>query len=115
RVGGADLTLMVDTNCAWSLAEAVDMAHKFEPLDLAWLEEPIYPPDDFAALASLRAQTSVPIAFGENIGNVGEAKRAFAAGACDIVQPSAIKIGGVGEMLETIGAAEAAGVRAFPH
>src|ERR1700722_3131297 len=70
RAGGADLTLMVDTNCAWSLADAVEMAHKFEPFELAWLEEPIYPPDDFAALASLRAQTSVPIAFGENIGNV---------------------------------------------
>jgi D-galactarolactone cycloisomerase len=115
RVGGTDLTLMVDTNCAWPLGDAVEMARKFEPFDLAWLEEPIYPPDDFAALASLRAQTSVPIAFGENIGNVAEARRAFAQGACDIVQPSAIKIGGVAEMLETIRAAEAAGVRAFPH
>jgi D-galactarolactone cycloisomerase len=115
RVGGADLTLMVDTNCAWPLPEAVEMARKFEPFDLAWLEEPIYPPDDFAALASLRAQTSVPIAFGENIGNVAEARRAFAHGACDIVQPSAIKIGGVSEMLATVHAAEAAGVRAYPH
>ena len=115
RVGGPDLTLMVDTNCAWSLSDAVAMARAFEPFDLAWLEEPIYPPDDFAALASLRAQTSVPIAFGENIGNAAEARRAFAQGACDIVQPSAIKIGGVTEMLETIRAAEAAGVRAFPH
>jgi len=115
RTGGADLTLMVDTNCAWPLNEAVEMARKMEPFDVAWLEEPIYPPDDFVSLASLRAQTSVPIAFGENVGNVGEAKRAFAQGACDIIQPSAIKIGGVGEMLETIRAAEAAGVRAFPH
>jgi D-galactarolactone cycloisomerase len=85
RVGGTDLTLMVDTNCAWSLPDAVEMARRFEPFDLTWLEEPIYPPDDFAALASLRAQTSVPIACGENIGNVAEARRAFAQGACDIV------------------------------
>jgi L-alanine-DL-glutamate epimerase-like enolase superfamily enzyme len=53
RVGGDDLKLMLDTNCAWSLADAVDMAQKLEPFDLMWLEEPIYPPDDFAALATL--------------------------------------------------------------
>ncbi len=115
RAGGKQLTLMLDTNCAWTPAEAVGAARQLEPLDLAWLEEPIYPPDDFEALAALRRQTSIPVAIGENLSSAAETRRALALGACDIVQPDAIKIGGVGEMLEAIAFTTAAGAQAYPH
>ena len=42
------------------------MTLKLRPYDLHWLEEPIFPPEDFAALARLRASTGVAIAAGEN-------------------------------------------------
>src|SRR6266404_5985209 len=62
---GRDIKLMVDTNCPWSVGEALEMARRFAPFDLHWLEEPIFPPDDHAGLAALRA-AGTPIAAGEN-------------------------------------------------
>ena len=42
---GAEIPLMVDVNCAWTVDEAIKMARKLEPLDLKWIEEPVWPPD----------------------------------------------------------------------
>jgi len=52
---GADTAIMLDTNCPWSLGEATAMAKALAPHDLFWLEEPIWPPEDFAALARCAA------------------------------------------------------------
>ena len=89
RVAGDGVDLMLDTNCSWPLAEALEMARALEPYALTWLEEPIYPPDDFAALAALRRQTRIPIALGENVGSAAEAGRAADAHALDVFQPDA--------------------------
>jgi D-galactarolactone cycloisomerase len=115
RIVGPEIGLMLDTNCAWNLTEAVQMAQRLEEHDVAWLEEPIYPPDDYAALAELRTTTTIAIAAGENVGNAAEVRRVAAAGALDILQPDAAKIGGVGEMREAIAIALAAGMRVQPH
>ena len=63
---GPDVQIMLDTNCPWTPAEAHRMARAFEPYDLAWLEEPIWPPEDYDALAALRTVAPMPIALGEN-------------------------------------------------
>ncbi len=38
---GAKAELMVDANQAWSLSEAIEMAHALAPMQLDWLEEPL--------------------------------------------------------------------------
>ncbi|MBL0914215.1 MAG: hypothetical protein IBJ13_01450, partial [Sphingopyxis sp.] len=43
----ADIGLAVDTNCPWSRAEARSVADQIKDLDILWLEEPLWPPDDF--------------------------------------------------------------------
>jgi len=115
RVAGDGIALMLDTNCSWSLDEALEMAHALEPHRLEWLEEPIYPPDDYAALATLRRQTRIPIALGENVGSADEARRAAEAGALDVFQPDAIKIGGLSELRQAIAIAQEGGLRVEPH
>ena len=45
---GEGLPLCTDTNCPWTPAEARAMAARLKPYDLYWLEEPIFPPEDFA-------------------------------------------------------------------
>jgi L-alanine-DL-glutamate epimerase-like enolase superfamily enzyme len=115
RIAGDGVALMLDTNCSWQLPEALAMTHALEPYALTWLEEPISPPDDFAALAALRRQTSIPIALGENVGNAAEAARAADAHALDVFQPDAIKIGGLSELREAVAIAERAGLRIEPH
>lgn len=111
---GAEIKLMVDTNCPWSVGEALEMARRFAPYDLYWLEEPVFPPDDHAGLASLRA-AGTRIAAGENVSSLGEFKKLFDARAVDFAQPSVTKIGGVSETMKVIALAEAYGVALVPH
>jgi D-galactarolactone cycloisomerase len=84
KAAGPDIALMVDTNCAWTPDEAIAMARKLKEYNLAWLEEPVYPVDDYDAMARIRGETGVTVAAGENIGNAGEARRAIELGALDI-------------------------------
>ncbi|MDH4266081.1 MAG: hypothetical protein OEW45_10625 [Deltaproteobacteria bacterium] len=41
----------VDFPSAWAPEKALEKARQFAPYDLHWLEEPIWPPEDFAILA----------------------------------------------------------------
>src|ERR1700720_1445273 len=81
KAAGPDIALMVDTNCAWTPNEAIAMARKLKEYNLAWIEEPVYPVDDYDAMARIRGETGVTVAAGENIGNAGEARRAIELGA----------------------------------
>lgn len=107
--------IMLDTNCPWTVDEAIAMARRLQPLDLTWLEEPVWPPEDFAGLARVRREGGIPIAAGENAQGVMDFRAAFDAGALDVAQPSVAKIGGVSAMMAIAGLAEARGVRLIPH
>jgi L-alanine-DL-glutamate epimerase-like enolase superfamily enzyme len=115
EAAGREVALMVDTNCPWSLAEATRMARRLAPHDVFWLEEPIWPPEDFAALAELRRASPMPIAAGENAGSALQFAQMFAAGAVDYAQPSVTKIGGVSELRKVVALAEAANTSVAPH
>ncbi|MGH2393488.1 MAG: mandelate racemase/muconate lactonizing enzyme family protein, partial [Candidatus Limnocylindria bacterium] len=112
---GPGVPIMVDTNCPWSVAEAVEMARRLAPLDVHWLEEPVWPPENLAGLAEVRARGGLPTAAGENYGTVWEFRRAFEAGAITYAQPSVTKIGGVTEMRRVMTLAETFGVQVVPH
>src|SRR3989440_12354034 len=45
-VAGAGARIMLDTNCPWTVVEAIDMAKRLAPLGLRWLEEPVFPPEN---------------------------------------------------------------------
>ncbi len=112
---GDDVALMLDTNCTWNVDQAVEMALRMALYDLAWLEEPVSPPDDFAALARVRREGGIPVAAGENLGTVNDVRRIVEAEAVDIVQPDAAKIGGITEIWKAVEFAESRGVRVEPH
>lgn len=112
---GAGYPLMLDTNCSWTPAQTLEMAKQLEPYDLAWLEEPLFPPDDYEALAWLRRTQRIPIAAGENLGNLLDTHRMIAAQAVDVIMPDPIKMGGVTECWKALEYAREKGVRAEPH
>ena len=58
-----------------------------------WVEEPIYPPEDLAALARLRAATGVAMGIGENTSSLIDFRNTVTIGKADYVQPSLVKIG----------------------
>ncbi len=74
----------------------------------------MWPPEDYAGLARVRA-VGVPIAAGENAAGLFAFKALFEAGALDIAQPSVTKIGGPSASLEIAALARAFGVRLVPH
>jgi L-alanine-DL-glutamate epimerase-like enolase superfamily enzyme len=111
---GSGTAVMVDCNCPWTPDEAIAMAEKLTPLDLTWLEEPVWPPEDFAGLARLR-ERGVATAAGENATSVLSFKHMFDAGALTYAQPSVAKIGGVTQMLKVIALADSSNVAVVPH
>lgn len=111
---GPGVLLMNDTNCPWPVDEACAMAEALRPAGLHWLEEPVWPPEDYAGLAAVRAR-GVPIAAGENAGSLWDFRAMMAAGAVDVAQPSVTKIGGVTELRKVVALGEALGVRVVPH
>jgi L-alanine-DL-glutamate epimerase-like enolase superfamily enzyme len=106
--------MTLDTNCPWSVDEALAMVEALRPFGLHWLEEPVWPPEDFAGLAKMRA-AGIPIAAGENAAGLEDFRRAFEVGALDVAQPSVTKIGGISEMLRIMALAKQHGVRVVPH
>jgi L-alanine-DL-glutamate epimerase-like enolase superfamily enzyme len=106
--------LMVDVNCPWSVSEASDIARQLQPLELTWLEEPVWPPDDVAGLAQVRRE-GVRLSAGENAAGVQGIKALLEQQAVDVLQPSVAKIGGIGAMLQVFALAREHGVKVVPH
>lgn len=112
---GPDIALMLDVNCAWTLNEAMSIAPQLAPYSLKWLEEPLYPPEDFASLARLRRSANVPLAAGENLPNAWAFKSAIESQALDYLQPSVTKVGGISEFRTILTLAEMHGHAVAPH
>lgn len=109
-----DATLMVDVNCPWNVDIAYARAASLKPLGLGWIEEPVWPPDDAAGLARVRA-AGVPISAGENASGVAGFLSYFTANAIDIAQPSVAKIGGISGVLDVVQLAKRFDVSVVPH
>ena len=112
---GPAVGLMLDVNCPWTLTQARERADGFRELRLRWLEEPLWPPEDYEGLARLRASCGIPVAAGENVATLLDFGRLLAAGAVDFVQPSPAKMGGVTELCKVFQLATARGVTVAPH
>jgi len=115
RAAGADIPLMVDCNCPWSVDEALAMCRALRDLGLTWIEEPVWPPEDHAGLARVRAEGGIAVAAGENVASVAEFHRLFESKALSIAQPSVTKMGGVTELRKVFDVAGTFGVRVVPH
>jgi D-galactarolactone cycloisomerase len=112
---GPDVALMLDVNCPWTVMEAIRMGRALAASGLAWLEEPVWPPEDYRALARVRAALSTPLAAGENEATRFGFREMIEQGAVDILQPSVTKVGGLGEAKKICTLAGAAGVAVVPH
>lgn len=112
---GNGVPLMVDANCPWGIDDAVSVARLLLKYQIEWFEEPVWPPEDYKALAQVRSKVDMPIAAGENAGGLFDFRHMFEVGAVNIAQPSVTKIGGVTEFLKIAKLAEAFSVRLVPH
>ena len=112
---GPDVELAVDVNCAWTLNEARTRAEELEEFRLKWLEEPIWPPENYDGLAQLRRTCGISIAAGENVSTLMDFERLMAAEAVDFVQPSPAKMGGITELCKVFPLAAMSNTTVMPH
>jgi L-alanine-DL-glutamate epimerase-like enolase superfamily enzyme len=111
---GDAFELMVDANQCFTVAEAIRRARAFEPLGLAWLEEPL-PAEDLGGHVELAAHTAIPIAVGESLYHPAHFREYLERGACSIVQADVARIGGVTPWLKVAHLAETFNVAVCPH
>lgn len=112
---GAGIPLMVDMNCPMDGGAATDFALACRDAGPLFLEEPIWPPEDFATLAEVRAKGGLDIAAGENACTVHQFRQMMTADAVTYAQPSVIKVGGITEYLQVAALADETGVKLAPH
>ena len=106
---------MLDVNCAWSPNEVGEIVQQLVECRLHWLEEPVWPPENFRALSELREAYGVPVASGENVCTAWQFQSMFDFDAVDYAQPSVTKVGGVSEFLKVVAIAETCNVAIAPH
>jgi L-alanine-DL-glutamate epimerase-like enolase superfamily enzyme len=112
---GAGIPLMVDMNCPMDKAAAIAFAHDCREAAPLFLEEPVWPPEDFATLAEVRTKGGLDIAAGENACTVHQFRHMMTEGAVGYAQPSVIKVGGITEYLKVVALADDMGVKLAPH
>jgi L-alanine-DL-glutamate epimerase-like enolase superfamily enzyme len=112
---GFDVELTLDVNCPWTLLEARARAEELKEVRLKWLEEPIWPPENYHGLAQLRRACDIPIAAGENSSTLMDFERLLASEAVDFVQPSVAKMGGISELCKVFAIAGVHNTTVMPH
>lgn len=111
---GDDVALMVDFNQSLQPAEAIRRIRLLEGCDVYWIEEPV-PAEDLQGHATVRQAVSTNIQTGENWWFPRDAERAIHAGACDLMMPDLMKIGGITGWLGVMGQAQAASIPVSSH
>ena len=115
EITGDAVPIMLDVNCAWSISEAKRMVQELLDCNLHWLEEPVWPPENFAALRTLRAEYDIPIAAGENMCTHWQFESMFGGDAVDFAQPSVTKVGGITEFLKVVNLCRKLKISVAPH
>jgi D-galactarolactone cycloisomerase len=116
---GPDSLLMVDAGASdafWprDYKWALRTAEMLSDYDVAWFEEPLHP-DALEDYVALRRAARLPIAGGEVLTRRQSFQPWLDAGAFDIVQPDATKVGGLSEQRRIAWMARERGIRFIPH
>jgi L-alanine-DL-glutamate epimerase-like enolase superfamily enzyme len=114
EIVGPDTALMIDANQRWDLHRARTALRALERFDLCWVEEPL-PADDLAAHVDLRRSIGTPVAVGENVATAHGFRDLLTAGACDVVQPNVVRVGGITPFLRIADLARVFDVPVHPH
>jgi L-fuconate dehydratase len=112
---GADIRIAIDANQVWGVDDAIAWVERLKEFDPYWIEEPTAPDDVLGHAAIRRAVAPVKVAAGEHGHNRILFKQFLQAGAVDVVQIDACRVGGVNENLAILLLAAKFGVPVCPH
>ncbi|MFI7343772.1 L-fuconate dehydratase [Streptomyces sp. NPDC050085] len=115
EVIGPDIRMAIDANQRWNVDEAVQWTRALAEFDPYWVEEPTSPDDILGHAAIRKAVAPVKVATGEHVQNRIVFKQLLQAGAIDVLQIDAARVGGVNENLAILLLAAKFGVPVCPH
>lgn len=99
ETAGNDITIMLDANQQWSLADAIRNCKDLHSMNPYWIEEPTHP-DDVNAHKFLAEQIApTKIALGEHVPNRIIFKNYLQSGSMSFNQADAVRVGGVSEYI----------------
>ncbi len=97
---GYDIKIAADMNCAFRFNQAREFVEKMAKFEPRWIEEPLWPHDDYDGLAKLNK--IVPIAGGENEFSINQFLAMLQKESLSYYQPDVAKIGGITPLLDLI-------------
>lgn len=115
EVIGPDVRLAIDANQAWDVGAAIEWTKALAQFDIWWVEEPTSPDDILGHAAIRSAVAPVKVATGEHVHNRVMFKQFLQAGALDVVQIDACRVGGVNENIAILLLAAKYGLPVCPH
>ena len=111
---GPGIRIMTDVNGRWTLPQAIQTGSRLVPLDVAWIEEPLYF-DDVEGHRRLAQSISTPIALGEQLYISSQFRDFIHAGAVHYVQPDIVRLAGVTEWWQVADLAHSYRLPVVPH
>nr|WP_320773004.1 L-fuconate dehydratase [Streptomyces sp. CRN 30] len=112
---GPGVRIAVDANQRWDVGEAIRWVRALAEFEPYWIEEPTSPDDVLGHAAIRQAVAPVKVATGEHAQNRVVFKQLLQAGALDVLQIDAARVGGVNENLAILLLAAEFGVPVCPH
>jgi D-galactarolactone cycloisomerase len=113
-LGDRGVMLLIDTNHAYGVADALRLGRSLESFDLRWYEEPVAP-EDYAGYREVRSGLGIPIAGGENEHSLFGFRELIGQRCVDVVQPDVCSAGGFTACRHIMALAHAHGVQVNPH
>jgi L-fuconate dehydratase len=112
---GPDIRVAIDANQRWDVDEAIRWVDRLREFDPYWVEEPTSPDDVLGHATIRRALAPIRVATGEHVQNRVMFKQMLQAGAIDVLQIDAARVGGVNENVAILLLAAKFGVPVCPH
>jgi L-rhamnonate dehydratase len=112
-ITGSDVEFMLDVGHAWDAKTAIQRCRRFEPYDLAWVEEPLHP-DNYPGYELLSRQVSQHIAAGEQECTVLGFERLIREGKIDLAQVDLARCG-ITQAMKIASIAQQNGIKVANH
>lgn len=107
---------ILDAHTRFSLAEAVQLCERVAPLSPLFVEDPLHTIDDVEAFASLRQRVTVPLAAGEQFGDLRDGNLPLVERKLiDFLRSTIPNTGGITASRKLASLCEAHGVAMVPH
>ncbi|OZD43735.1 fuconate dehydratase [Rhodococcus sp. 06-1477-1B] len=112
---GPDFPIAIDANQRWEVSEAIEWVNALSEFSPAWIEEPTSPDDVLGHAEIARGVAPIRVATGEHAHNRMMFKQLLQAGAIEVMQIDAVRVGGVNENIANLLLAAKFGVPVCPH